>query len=1036
MSQTAGPSLLSLASPGSRAGFTLVLALAGLALLAPASPAVTPRVHAIRNARVVTAPGQVMARATVVMRDGVIIAVGPNVAIPADARVWEGDSLTVYPGLIDAFVTPAAPAGPAAGGGPFGGARPGAQAETPKGAVHDIAGVRGETRMVEQLPLESSQLESLRAAGFAAAQVAPRTGIVRGTSAVVGLAGGVNASVVRSDAAQVVALEPNRGQVYPGSLMGVIAVVRQVFLDAKWYRDARAAAERKAGAERVPENLTFAALQPVIAGEQPVLMVTDDMLEVMQASRIASEAGVAAAIVTAGDEYKRVTQVAATGRTLVVPVNFPDAPDVADDANALEVRTEELRHWQAAPGNAAALAKAGVTFAFTANGLKDVKTFRANVGKAIARGLPEATALAAVTTVPAKLLGLTGKLGVIAPGAIANLTVTRGSLFAEGSKVREVWVDGVRLEAAKDETNPKGEWVVNPGAGSAPPRTLTVATEAETTVSMVVGSDTTRGRTVRLTGSRLQFALGDDEWDVTARNDALAGTVFTGSKEVAVSAHPKPDDKKSAKKEPALVAVPAVMGNSEPWRMAPPLQPGAVLIKNATVWTSGPQGVLENTDLLVRAGKVAAVGKNLSAPSGAVVVDGTGKHVAPGIIDEHSHSAILGNVNECTNSVTCEVRVQDVINSESIALYRQLAGGTTMQHLLHGSCNAIGGQAAVIKAKWGAPPDELFYTKAPGTVKFALGENPKQANFGADRTTRYPKTRAGVEQTIRDAFVRAQDYDRALAEFRAGKRAVPPRRDLQLEALSEIVAGKRLIHCHSYRQDEILMLMRLTESFGFRVNTFTHILEGYKVADEMAVHGASALGFSDWWGYKQEVIDAIPWNNYLMWDRGVNVGFNSDSDELARRLNTEAAKAIKYGGVPRDEALKMVTLNPAKSLKIDQWVGSLEVGKDADFSIWNGTPLSPFSACEQTWIEGRKYFDRAADLAGREELGKERVALIAAAKDAKKDGAAPAGARARMPRYLEETDHSGNDCGHEGIVMPFMGEADRRAKLAGEGGSR
>src|SRR6185503_3796002 len=445
-----------------------------------------------------------------------------------------------------------------------------------------------------------------------------------------------------------------------------------------------------------------------------------------------------------------------------------------------------------------------------------------------------------------------------------------------------------------------------------------------------------------------------------------------------------PDEKKPAKKDAALVPVPVVMGNSEPWRMAQPVQPAAVLIKNATVWTSGPQGVMENTDLLVGGGKVAAVGKNLSAPSGAVVVDGTGKHVAPGIIDEHSHSAILGNVNECTNSVTCEVRIQDVINSESTNLYRQLAGGNTMMHLLHGSCNSIGGQCAVIKDKWGAAPDELFYTLAPGTVKFALGENPKQANFGADRTSRYPKTRAGVEQTIRDAFTRAQDYDRAFAEFKSGKRAIPPRRDLQLDALSEIVHGTRLIHCHSYRQDEILMLMRLTESFGFRVNTFTHILEGYKVADEMAAHGASGMGFTDWWGYKQEVIDAIPWNGYLMWDRGVNVGFNSDSDELARRLNTEAAKAIKYGGVPRAEALKMVTLNPAKSLKIDQWVGSLEVGKDADFSIWNGTPLSPFSACEQTWIEGRKYFDRAADLAGREELGKERVALIAAAKDAKK----------------------------------------------------
>jgi imidazolonepropionase-like amidohydrolase len=381
------------------------------------------------------------------------------------------------------------------------------------------------------------------------------------------------------------------------------------------------------------------------------------------------------------------------------------------------------------------------------------------------------------------------------------------------------------------------------------------------------------------------------------------------------------------------------------------------------------------------------------------------------------------------------VRIQDVVNSEAMGLYRQLAGGTTMQHLLHGSCNSIGGQCAVVKARWGSPPDELLYANAPRTVKFALGENPKQANFGADRTNRYPKTRAGVEQTIREAFVRAQDYDRAFSEFRSGKRPLPPRRDLQLDALSEIVRGERLIHCHSYRQDEILMLMRLTESFGFRVNTFTHILEGYKVADEMAEHGASGVGFSDWWGYKQEVIDAIPWNNFLMWDRGVNTGMNSDSDELARRLNTEAAKAIKYGGVPREEALKMVTLNPAKALKIDRWVGSLEVGKDADFSIWNGTPLSPFSVCEQTWIEGRKYFDRAADLAGRDELRKERAALVAAAKEAKRDGGPAAAGRGRMPRYLEETDLTGNDCGtQDGHTMPFRSESDRRALR--EGGSR
>ena len=1015
-------------------------ALATLSLAnAQLTSAATPRVHAIRNARIVVAPGQVIARGTVVMRDGLITAVGANVPIPADARVWEGDSLTVYAGLIDAFVMPAAPATGGGGGGPFGGARP-AAAEPPRGAVHELAGFRAETRVVQSLPLESAQLEALRAAGFAAAQVAPRQGIVRGSSAVVGLgSAGANASVVRADVAQVMALDPNRGNQFPGSLMGVIATLRQVFLDAKWYRDASTAAARRPGTERVPENLSWAALQPVISGEQPVLFVADEMLEVLQASKIGHEAGVAASIVTAGDEYKRLAQVAATGRALVVPVNFPDPPDVADDATAIEVRTEELRNWQAAPSNPGQLAKAGVTFSLTANGLKDVKNFRDMVRKAIERGLSEDAALAAVTTTPARMLGVQGKLGMIAPGAIANLTVTRGALFAEGSKVREVWVDGARYEAAKDETSPKGEWSFSTGGRAA---ALSVKADKDTSATLIMGADTVKATNVRLDEKRLRLTVTiggqAQDFDLTAANDALTGTANDGRKSVAVNATPKKEDKPAKKPEPP-VAVPVVMGNTEAWRASKPAQPAAVLVRNATVWTSGPAGILEHADLLVRNGRIAAVGRNLSAPSGAMIVDGAGKHVAPGIIDEHSHSAVLGNVNECTNSVTCEVRIQDVINSESTNLYRQLAGGGTMMHLLHGSCNAIGGQCAVIKNKWGAPPDELFYSPAPPTVKFALGENPKQANFGADRTSRYPKTRAGVEQTIREAFTRAQDYDRSFAEFRAGKRSLPPRVDLQLDALSEIIHGKRLIHCHSYRQDEILMLMRLTESFGFRVNTFTHILEGYKVADEMAAHGASGMGFTDWWGYKQEVIDAIPWNGYLMWDRGVNVGFNSDSDELARRLNTEAAKAIKYGGVPREEALKMVTLNPAKSLKIDERVGSLEVGKDADFAIWSGEPLSPYSVCEQTWIEGRKYFDRALDAAGRGELAKERAALVAAARAAKQEAGAPKGGRGNWPpRYLEDTDQSGNDCGgHLGQGMPFVGEADRRARQAGgEEGSR
>lgn len=1007
------------------------LALLATLLFPIAARAATPRVHAIVGARIVTAPGQVIERGTVVMRDGIVVAVGANVAVPADARVWPGDSLTVYPGLVDAYVLPAEGAGARPGGGP-GFPRQADTAGPARGAPADRSVVRADERTIESLELPESQLAALRGAGFTVAQVVPRDGVVRGTSAVVGLGDGpARRTAIVPDASQVMALAPQR-QGYPGSLMGAIAVIRQAFLDAKWYRDAQAAYARRPGTGRPPVDNALAALQPVIEGRRPVLFVADEMLEVLRAAAIAKEAGVAPRIVGAGDEYKRVQDVARTGAELIVPVNFPEAPDVSSDEQAWDVTIESLRAWQEAPGNPAALAGANVTFALTADGLKDPKAFAANVGRAIDRGLPERAALAAVTTVPARMLGLEAKLGTIGAGRIANLTVTRGALF-RGGTVREVWVDGERYEAAKDETTPKGEWQVDWGHG---PHALIVATGDDTTAMLVVGPDSLRARDVRLEGARLRFTVQRgaepaERFDLRAANDALTGTLAVAN----VGSHPvtgrpaKPADH-APKPEPPLVPVPVVMGNSEAWRMPAPAQPAAVLVRDATVWTAGPQGTLEHADLLVRSGRIAAVGRGLVAPPGAVVVDGRGRHVAPGIIDEHSHAAILGNVNECTNSVTCEVRIQDVINSESTNIYRQLAGGVTAMHLLHGSCNAIGGQCAVIRSRWGAPPDELYMSDAPPTVKFALGENPKQANFGADRTNRYPKTRAGVEETIRDAFTRAQDYDRAWAEWRAGRRALPPRRDLQLDALSEIVAGKRLVHCHSYRADEILMLMRLAEQFGFRINTFTHVLEGYKIADELAEHGASALGFTDWWQYKQEVIDAIPWNGWLLWDRGVNEGFNSDDAELARRLNTEAAKAIRYGGMPPEEAIRTVTLNPAKSLKIDDRMGSLEPGKDADFAIWSGSPLSPYSRCEQTWIQGRKYFDREADLEGRGALAKERDALIARARAAKKDAGPVAGGpgHRRPPRYLEATDESGNACAdHDGSFLPFRSEADREA---------
>ncbi|RMF61911.1 MAG: amidohydrolase, partial [Calditrichaeota bacterium] len=410
-----------------------------------------------------------------------------------------------------------------------------------------------------------------------------------------------------------------------------------------------------------------------------------------------------------------------------------------------------------------------------------------------------------------------------------------------------------------------------------------------------------------------------------------------------------------------------------------PEQPQNVLVTHATLWTCGPQGVLEDADLLVTKGKIAKIGKNLAAPKGAVVIDARGKHVTPGLIDAHSHTGISEGVNEATQAVTAEVRIGDVVNNRDIAFYRELAGGLTVANQLHGSANPIGGQNSVVKLRWGASPEEMKIADAIPGIKFALGENVKQSNWGDQFTTRYPQTRMGVEQIIRDRFKAALDYEKKWQEYRALKKkkgVVPPRRDLELETLLEILHGKRLVHSHSYRQDEILMLMRVAEDFGFKIGTFQHVLEGYKVADVLAQHGAGASTFSDWWAYKFEVYDAIPYNGALMHNAGVVVSFNSDSDELARRLNLEAAKAVKYGGVPEEEALKFVTLNPAKQLRIDHRVGSLEVGKDGDFVIWSGHPLSTYSKCEQTWIDGRKYFDLQEDLQMRKAVLAERARLV------------------------------------------------------------
>jgi len=393
-----------------------------------------------------------------------------------------------------------------------------------------------------------------------------------------------------------------------------------------------------------------------------------------------------------------------------------------------------------------------------------------------------------------------------------------------------------------------------------------------------------------------------------------------------------------------------------------------VAITNATILTAS-HGTIENGTILIRNGKIAAVGKDLAVPAGAQVIDGKGKFVMPGIIDAHSHSA-AESINEGSLSNTAMVRIEDVLREDAIGLYRSLAGGVTTLNVLHGSANTVGGQNAVVKLRWGLPVDSLLFAGAPPGIKFALGENVRQTNVPQTpgRTPRYPRTRMGQEELLREVFTRAQEYQAEWKAYEAAKtqrrkdakmaEPIPPKRDLQLDAMVEILEGKRLVHAHSYRSDEILMLLKVAKDFNFRIASLQHVLEGYKIADEIAAAGTGASTFADNWAYKLEAFDAIPFNAALMAERGVKVSINSDSDERARRLYQEAAKAMKYGGASEEEAIRMITLNAAWQLGVDKLTGSIDVGKDADIAIFNGHPFAPASRVEMTLIDGRVFFDR------------------------------------------------------------------------------
>ncbi|UXI67359.1 amidohydrolase family protein [Tahibacter amnicola] len=945
----------------------------------------TPRWVALTHARLVIRPGQVVEDGTLVMRDGVIVSAGRGAA-PKGALELDVAGKTIFAGFIEAQSDYAQVADPAA-------AAPAPAVAMPyspvpqQGARHWNARVRPERDLSESLKPDAKKAESLRKLGFTSVVSTPEKGIFRGQSAVISLADTprVNDALIKPRVGQHLSFENSSfpSTEYPGSLMGAIALIRQTFHDARWQHDRIAWQAKHRNAERVAANLALDALQGPMSGAQPVVFVAEDELDYGRALAIADEFKLRTVISGNGREYREVARLKAAGVPVIVPLNFVEVPAIDDPERALDVPLSDLSHWEWAPFNARVLAEAGVPFAFTGAGIKKLdEQYWANLRKAVSSGLDEQAALAALTIQPATMFGVADKLGTLEAGKLAQITIADADLFrSDKARIYESWIDGKRYAFASIATpDPRGTWTLR-WNGVNGPASVEISGElneltakaGDTTFPVVLGDQRMTlyppGALLGLKDERLPMTVTFRRQHIEGRGQLAGGAEFLVEGDLTTA---KPRIAEAPKAKPALPADQGRFPAGEFGRTEPAIS-RTVVFRHATVWTQGPQGRLDDADVAIAGGRIVAVGQNLKAPRDAEEVDARGKHIAPGIIDPHSHMAVAKGVNEGTHAITSEVRIGDVLDPTDMTIYRQLAGGVTAAHLLHGSANPIGGQAQVIKLRWGEDAEALRMTDAPRSIKFALGENVKQANWGPQFNKRYPQTRMGVEQVHVDSFLAAQQYGEKLAA--SGKDREPVRRDLRLEALLEILQKKRFVHVHSYRQDEILAFARTAQRFQF-VPVFQHILEGYKVADVLASLGAGASTFSDWWAYKMEVADAIPHNGTLMAQQGVVVTFNSDSDEMGRRLNTEAAKAVKYGGMAEVDALNLVTLNAARQLRIDHRVGSLETGKDADLVLWSGSPLSSLSRVEQTWIDGRKYFDRRDDLKERERIDAERQRLI------------------------------------------------------------
>ncbi|GAA5221792.1 amidohydrolase family protein [Membranihabitans marinus] len=922
------------------------------------------------NANIHDSPGHIIEGGSMIIKEGKIVSVGQKLDIPVGAIKVDLKGKHIYSSFIDLYSQYGVPPTPKINNPPT------VQMNSlKKGPVGWNQTISPEYAAVNEFTLDEKEAKERRLNGFGSVLSHRIDGVVRGSGFI---------TTLNNTHSQTTVLKPTTSshlsfrkgssrQSYPTSQMGMMALIRQLYLDAEWYREY---------GFKVETNLSLSAWNEL--QDLPQIFEVSNHQEILRAGRLAREYNKIYIIKCKGDTYKRVDDIADLNMPLIIPVDFPMPYDVEEVMNADLISYRTMKEWEWAPANLAVLESHNIQFAITADGLSNKKDFLPNIRTAIEYGLSPQKALEALTTVPAQLLNVDDQLGALAPGYIANFIITDQDIWNKKAKILENWIQGKYFQI-----NPESSEYQNQSYK------LTIGNEDyqlnihdNGKSADLIDADSMKMK------ANLQTELNRFDLIYKNQNDEYirligqkSGQQIQGS---AIDADGStqsftavliPSDEKKIEKEDS-VSIPELSSMIYPFEAygSPELpQAQKYLIKNTTVWTNEAKGILKNTDVLIDNGKIAKIGKITKADN-AIVIDGQNYHLTPGIIDEHSHIAINNGVNEGSQASTAEVRIGDVINAEDINIYRQLAGGVTTSQLLHGSANPIGGQSALIKLRWGKSAEELKFKGAAPFIKFALGENVKQSNWGDHQTVRFPQTRMGVEQVFEDYFTQAETY---LAKKKSGEIY---RKDLELECLSEILTGNRFITCHSYVQSEINMLMHVAENHNFRVNTFTHILEGYKVADKMKAHGAAGSTFADWWAYKYEVIDAIPYNAAIMNSVGVNTSINSDDAETARRLNVEAGKMMKYGGMNEEEALKLVTLNPAKMLHIDDRVGSIKVGKDADIVLWSGHPLSYFSRAEKTFIDGCLYFDRTENEDRAQIIRKERAQLIQQMLKAKKSG--------------------------------------------------